>query len=407
MLQKVDAGITYPKGFKGKGVKCGIKNLNKEDLAIIKSEKPAVAAALFTTNKMKAAPIIVSENAMQNQRVSAIVVNSGCANACTGETGLKDAMNMAAVTAEILDIRFSDVLVASTGVIGVNLPMEKIYDGLEEAALNLDTESDESVLRAIMTTDTFPKQSSYEFMIDGREVRIAGIAKGSGMICPNMATMLCFITTDVNIEPEMLKKALNDATNLSFNMITVDGDTSTNDMVCVLASGESGNEVINIEDCEGYKIFAEALNNVCIDLAKLIIIDGEGATKFLEINVKGAKDFKEAKQAAMSIAKSPLVKTAFFGEDPNWGRIVCAAGYADVDLDADKISLTIDELPIVIDGQKSEQSLAEDFQKNLKEIMAQKEIVMTLDLAVGQAEATVWTCDFSYDYVKINGEYTT
>ncbi|MDR1702355.1 MAG: bifunctional glutamate N-acetyltransferase/amino-acid acetyltransferase ArgJ [Sporomusaceae bacterium] len=404
MLEKIASGITAPQGFKAAAAKAGIKKKDKYDVAVIYSTAPAAAAAVFTTNKLAAAPVIVSRENMASGYISAVVVNSGCANACTGDGGLADAKEMAKVTAAALKVKDSQVLIASTGVIGVSLPMAKITAGIQEAAQALLTaNNDQGVEQAIMTTDTFPKSVAYEFTLDGKKTKIAGISKGSGMIRPDMATTLTFITTDANISPAMLQKSLSDATAVSFNMISVDGDSSTNDMVSVMASSLSGNAAITSPDTESYRVFSAALTAVCTDLAKLIVRDGEGATKFLEIKVTGAASFKEAKTAAMSIANSPLVKTAFFGEDPNWGRILCAAGYAGVALDPNAVSLTIGQLLIVQNGQK----MSPVDTAALKKIMAAKDIALEINLGAGSSSATVWTCDLSYDYVKINGEYTT
>lgn len=403
MLTKIAGGITAPQGFKAAGVHAGIKKNGNEDVGLIYSTVPAAGAAMFTTNKMAAAPVQVSRQAIERGAARAIIVNSGCANACTGEQGLKDAQVMALETAKALNIDACEVLVASTGVIGVPLPMDKVKAGITQAAAALSENGHEAALAAIMTTDTFKKSCAYEFKLDGKTCKIAGIAKGAGMIHPNMATMLSFITTDAAIAPAILKKALSEAVELSFNMISVDGDTSTNDMVTVLANGQGGNELITSTDSPAYQEFYAALKVVCTELAQLIVRDGEGATKFLEINVTGAGSFADAKLAAMAIAKSPLVKTAFFGQDPNWGRILCAVGYSGAKSEPEKTSLDIGGLTIVSNGQGA---AGFDTDK-LKEVMAAKDIAITVSLGMGEASATVWTCDFSYEYVKINGEYTT
>lgn len=403
MLQSIPGGITAAQGYQAAGIKAGIKKSGKEDLALIYSIVPAAAAAVFTTNAMAAAPVIVSKRAAAQGSVSAIIVNAGCANACTGEQGLVDAQAMAHMTAELLNVPEQAVLVASTGIIGVPLPMGKVADGIRKVATQLSANGNEATKKAIMTTDTFPKESAYAFTLGGKTVHIGGIAKGSGMIHPNMATMLGFITTDADVSPAVLQQALKQAVDTSFHMISVDGDTSTNDMVAVLANGLAGNPRIDSNKDAGYAELAAALTAVCTDLAKLIARDGEGATKFLEINVSGAVSFAEAKQAAMTIAKSPLVKTAFFGEDPNWGRIVCAAGYAGVSVDPEKVTLSIGNVQIV-SGGLAVPGIEESM---LKPIMAEHDISMHIDLGVGDASATVWTCDLSYGYVKINGEYHT
>ena len=404
MFNAIAGGITAPKGFKASGVKAGIKKSGKEDVAIIYSEVPAAVAAVFTTNKMAAAPVQVSRRAVEKGQARAIVINSGCANACTGQQGMVDAQAMVHMTAGALGVADAEVLVASTGVIGQLLPMGKVAEGIREAARTLSNggQGHEQALQAIMTTDTFPKACAYQFVLGGKTVKIAGIAKGAGMIHPNMATMLSFVTTDAAVAPTVLKQALQDAVNLSFNMITVDGDTSTNDMLTVLANGQAGNAAIAEAAGTDYDVFFAALRKVCTELAQLVVRDGEGATKFLEITVKGAVDFAGAKQVAMSIAKSPLVKTAFFGQDPNWGRILCATGYSGAAVDPEKTSLNIGGVTIVTEGQGVEYDVAV-----LKQVMAAKDIVVTVDLGLGDASATVWTCDFSYEYVKINGEYHT
>lgn len=401
MYTAIKGGITAPKGFKAAGVQAGIKKSGKHDVAVIYSTVPASVAGVFTKNTMAAAPVAVSRLALKSGVASAIVVNSGCANACTGEQGMQDAMAMTKLTSELLNIPKEDVLVASTGIIGVTLPMEKVNAGIKAAVAELGQDEQEKSMLAIMTTDTFPKSCVYEFELGGVPVRIAGIAKGSGMIHPNMATMLAFITTDAAIAPAMLKQALTDAVNVSFNMISVDGDTSTNDMASVLANGLAGNKKIESMD-EDYAAFTKVLTDLCIYLAKQIVVDGEGATKFLEIKVQGAVSFDDAKKAALAISKSPLVKTAFFGQDANWGRILCAVGYSEAAADPTKVSLSIGDMTIVKQGM----GIALDEQA-LKKIMAEEEIKVVVDLGLGQEEATMWTCDFSYEYVKINGEYHT
>lgn len=402
MLKEIKGGITAPKGFKASGVKAGIKKSGKEDVAVLYSKVPASVAAMFTTNTMAAAPVIVSKRAVQKGKAQAVVVNSGCANACTGEQGLVDAQAMAHMTASLLEVQDDEVLVASTGVIGVNLPMGKVAAGIKQAVAELSETGHSRAIQAIMTTDTFNKECSYEFMLEGVPVHIGGMAKGAGMIHPNMATMLTFITTDAAIAAPVLKQALQAATDVSFHMLSVDGDTSTNDMVTVLANGLAENKLIDSVDSEGYKTFAAALKEVCIFLAKKIVQDGEGATKFLEINIHGAKNFADAKQAGMTIAKSPLVKTAFFGEDPNWGRILCAVGYSGIGAEPEKTSLAIGGITIVQEGLGASYD-----EHTLRKIMAAKDIVIDVNLGQGDAQATVWTCDFSYEYVKINGEYHT
>ncbi|MCE5287493.1 MAG: bifunctional glutamate N-acetyltransferase/amino-acid acetyltransferase ArgJ [Pelosinus sp.] len=402
MLKEITGGIAAPKGFTAAGVKAGLKKSGKEDVALIYSSIPAAAAAVFTQNTMAAAPVIVSREVADKGQASAIVINSGCANACTGEQGLIDAKAMAHITAAALNVPDDQVLIASTGIIGVTLPMDKLETGIKQAAKALSTDGAKNATLAIMTTDTFPKSCAYEFELAGKKVRIAGIAKGSGMIHPNMATMLSCITTDAAVAAPVLKKALTDAVNVSFNMVTVDGDTSTNDTLAVLANGAAENPVIERAEGAAYETFAAALKEICIYLAKQVAHDGEGATKFLEVTVKGAVDFTDAKTAAMAIAKSPLVKTAFFGQDPNWGRILCAVGYSGAKSQPETATLSIGGITIVKKG------LGASFDEQaLRAVMAEHDISVTVDLGQGSATATVWTCDFSYEYVKINGEYHT
>lgn len=402
MMVKIAGGITAPQGFLAAGVKAGIKKSGKEDVALIVSKVPAAAAAVFTQNTMAAASVIISRENTIKGNIRAIVVNSGCANACTGEQGLIDARLMVSTTANLLGIPENEVLVSSTGVIGVTLPMKNVLAGIEAAAASLSVDSHQEALHAIMTTDVFPKVCAYEFILGGRKVKIAGIAKGAGMIHPNMATMLSYITTDAAVTVPILQQALQRAVNLSFNMITVDGDTSTNDTLAVLANGLAGNAVIDSLSHPDYAIFSEALTNVLIELAKLVVRDGEGATKFLEVTVRGAASQQDAKTAAMAIAKSPLVKTAFFGEDPNWGRILCAVGYSGATAEPSKTSLFIGGIPVVRAGLGVTPDL-----DALRTAMSASDITVEVELGFGTGTATVWTCDFSYDYVKINAEYHT
>lgn len=401
-MKKIDGWVTAPQGFLAAGVKAGIKASGNHDVAVIYSTVPASTGAVFTQNKMCAAPVLLSREVAQEAVAQAIIVNSGCANACTGEQGLLDAREMQAFAADLLGIEPQNVYVCSTGVIGHFLPMDKIKNGLADAVDVMDENEGESCAMAIQTTDTFIKRAAYEFEVGGKTSRIAGIAKGAGMIHPNMATMLTFLTTDAAIAPDVLKRAVKAAADKSFNMVVVDGDTSTNDSMIVLANGLAENEIIFSEEHPDYQAFFEALVTCAQDLAKLIARDGEGATKFLEVNVVGAATWKDAKAAAMAIAKSPLVKTAFFGEDPNWGRIVCAAGYSGAVMNADKVNLSIGGVRLVENGMNCNIPLT-----SLTDIMSEHDITMTIDMAAGNECATVWTCDFSYEYVKINGEYHT
>lgn len=401
-MKKIDGWVTTPQGFLAAGVKAGIKASGNHDVAVIYSTVPAATGAVFTQNKMCAAPVLVSRKVAAKFYAQAIVVNSGCANACTGEQGLKDAEAMQAQTAELLGVENDAVYVCSTGVIGHFMPMDKLAKGIADAVDAMDETGGESCAMAIQTTDTFIKHAAYEFELGGKTVKIAGIAKGAGMIHPNMATMLTFLTTDAAVAPDVLKRAVKTAADKSFNMVVVDGDTSTNDSMIVLANGLAENEIIVSEEHPDYPAFFEALLACAQDLAKMIARDGEGATKFLEVNVAGAATWEEAKTAAMAIAKSPLVKTAFFGKDPNWGRIVCAAGYSGAQMEPDKVNLEIGGVRLVENGMNCNVTL-----ESLKDIMEQHDISMKIDLGAGKEEATVWTCDFSYEYVKINGEYHT
>lgn len=401
-MKKIEGWLTAPQGFLAAGVKAGIKVSGNHDVAVIYSTVPAACGAVFTQNKMCAAPVHVSREVNQGSYAQAIVVNSGCANACTGEQGYTDAKKMQGHAAELLGIKPEEVFVCSTGVIGQFLPMDKLLTGIADAVDAMDENEGESCALAIQTTDTFIKKSAYEVEIDGKKVTIAGIAKGAGMIHPNMATMLTFITTDAAIAPDVLKRAVKAAADKSFNMVVVDGDTSTNDSMIVLANGLAENEIILSEEHPDYPVFFEALKACATDLAKLIARDGEGATKFLEVNVCGAASWEDAKICAMAIAKSPLVKTAFFGEDPNWGRIVCAAGYSGAAMNAEKVNLDIGGIRLVENGMNCNVPA-----EKLAPIMSEHDIQMNIDLAAGNETATVWTCDFSYEYVKINGEYHT
>lgn len=395
------AGVTFPKGFKAAGVKAGIKKSGNLDLALIYTEKEAAVAGVFTKNAVAAAPVIVSREVVKGGKAHAIVANAGCANACTGETGLANARKMAALAAAEVGCAPDEVLVGSTGIIGVNLPMDKLEAGIKAAAAELSEDGSKNAGNAIITTDTYSKACSCEVEIGGQAVRFGAIAKGSGMIQPNMATMLCYITTDANISSQLMQKALSKIVEVSFNMISVDGDMSTNDTVLVLANGASGAAEITDGSPE-YEKFYATLKEICQELSKRIAADGEGATKFLTINVSGTKTFEDAKTVAMSIAKSPLVKTAFFGEDPNWGRVICAVGYAGIPMVPEKTVIKFGGVPVYANGLGAE--FNED---DIHKVMAEHDIVIDVEMGMGDAKATVWSCDFSYEYVKINGEYHT
>lgn len=395
------AGVTFAKGFKAAGIVAGLKKSGNKDLALIYTETPAAVAGTFTQNKVAAAPVHVSKLTVKNGTAHAVISNAGCANACTGDEGLKNAHIMGEVTAKTLGCKPEEVIVGSTGVIGVQLPMDTITAGIPKVAAELSPTGSADASAAILTTDTKSKTATATFTVGGKEVHIGGIAKGSGMIRPNMATMLCYITTDLAITPALLQKALSAAVNLSFNMISVDGDMSTNDMCIVLANGLAGNDIIDTEN-EDFETVKEVLKNITIELAKQIAADGEGTGKFITINIHNAVDFNDAKTVGMAVANSPLVKTAFFGEDPNWGRIICAVGYSGANMVPEKTTLSIGGIPIFTKGMGTDYDEAA-----LRAIMAEHDIVVDIDLNQGTESATVWTCDLTYGYVKINGEYHT
>ena len=400
-MKKTEGWVTAPQGFLAAGVKAGIKASGNHDVAVIFSTVPAACGAVFTQNKMCAAPVLVSREVNKHGYAQAIAVNSGCANACTGEQGEKDAAATQKIAAEALGCTPQDVVVASTGVIGVPLPMDKLEAGVKDAVSKLSADGSSAASQAIMTTDTHPKTAALEIELGGKTVRFGVIAKGSGMIQPNMATMLCFITTDAAIDSKLLQKALSKVVATSFNMISIDGDMSTNDMAIVMANGAAGNAPI-AEGSEDYAKFVEALDKLCKELAKEIADDGEGATKFLTVHVTRTKTFADAKTIAMSVAKSPLVKTAFFGADPNWGRVICAVGYAGVPMNPEDVVVKFGDIPVYAHGVGAEYDA-----EALAKVMEQHDITISIDMGQGEEEATVWTCDFSYEYVKINGEYHT
>lgn len=398
VTKRMVTGITAPKGFKSAGIHCGIKK-SKKDLALIYSELPATAAGVFTTNKVLAAPVLVCKEFLNSSNsFHAIIVNSGNANACTGKLGLENAYKMADETAQRLKIKSNQVFVSSTGVIGEQLPMDKIIKGINHIVESIEDGNDLATAQAIMTTDTFPKLFNKTFLIDGKEVSIGGIAKGSGMIHPNMATMLAFITTDAKIDKETLQKLLKKITDLTFNKIVVDGDTSTNDMVLMLANGASNVEII--EETENYKIFEKNLYELLKKLSIDIVKDGEGATKLVEINVEGALSDADADKAARQVALSPLVKTAIHGEDANWGRIIAAVGYSGIEFNPDLFELEINEVPIL--KQNYEVTLPNEL---ANQTLKSSEVKIRINLNAGNGKSTIWTCDFSEEYVKINGSY--
>ena len=389
----------WPIGFLAGAVSANIKYSKRKDLMILASDRPSSAAALFTLNRCCAAPVMLSRKHLQQSpsSVRAIVCNSGNANAATGNKGMEDARAMAEAVAKELSINTEEVLVASTGVIGQLLPMEKVLEGISSLAATMQHDSVLDVASAIMTTDTFPKFFTLELQLSGGSIRLSGIAKGSGMICPNMATMLAFLATDASIEPPLLHEALEKANRHSFNAITVDGDTSTNDMVSILASG-SGPEIK--AESSDYALFCNALEALMTFLAKLIVIDGEGATKLVEITVMGAADDRDAELAARTIAQSSLVKTAIHGEDANWGRIIAATGRSGAIFNQEDLELHFNDLPILKPG------LLADFSEEMaSEILAKDSYTITLRLGNGPGTATIWSCDLSKEYVDINGSY--
>ena len=399
--QHKTAGVAYPLGFTAAGVRAGIKKSGNLDVAVIRSEKTAAVAGVFTKNQVAAAPIRVSKIIVGTGRASAIVANAGCANACTGELGLRDAEKMCEIASTELGCHSNEVIVASTGVIGVHLPMDKMEAGIKAAVKELSREGSVNAGNAIITTDTYSKTCATEVEIGGKEVRLGAIAKGSGMIRPDMATMLCFITTDVDIDQKLLQETLSAVNEKTFNMISVDGDMSTNDMVIVLANGMAGNAKI-VDKGEDYEKFRSTLETMCTELSKRIAADGEGASKFLTVHVHGTESFEDAKKVGMSVANSPLVKTAFFGEDPNWGRVICAVGYSGVKMSPEKTIVKFGDIPVYAHSIGAEYDA-----EALKKVMSAHDIVIDIDLGEGNEEATVWTCDLSYEYVKINGEYHT
>lgn len=400
-MREINGGITAVKGITASGIHCGIKKDGRKDLALIVSEADASAAGVFTENHVKAAPVLLSQKNIKRGMARAIIINSGNANACTGEIGYKHAEDMADFTAQSIGVSSNNILVASTGVIGVPLPINKIKKGIPLLVKKLSASGGLKAVEAIMTTDTTSKVSAVEYKCGGKSIRIGGIAKGSGMIYPRLATMLSFITTDIAISHGLLKIALKESVNRSFNMITVDNDTSTNDTVIILANGLAVNRPITDKRSKEFNLFLEALIYVSTALAKMVVKDGEGATKFVEINVDGAVNFEDAKKIAFSIANSNLVKTALFGEDPNWGRIICAAGNSGVRFNLGKIGLSIGKQKILEDGNL----VKRDWEGKVRGILKQREIAIALNLKMGNAKASVWTTDLSHDYVSINASY--
>jgi len=389
--------VTSPQGFLAGAVKASIKSQEKLDLAILCSEKPCVAAGVFTTNAIKAAPVILSQKHLKNRSAQAIVVNSGCANACTGDSGMADAVEMARSVAEKVGLSPEDVLVASTGVIGVPLPMDRVRTGIRKVALT--KEGGHELARAMMTTDNFPKEMAIFVESKLGRFTIGGVAKGAGMIHPDMATMLCFLTTDAAVDARFLKLALQKAVNVSFNMITIDGDTSPSDTVVILANGLAGTETINSRNDE---LFQKALDEVCLHLAKCVARDGEGATKLIEVAVEGAVNEAQARLAARTIASSPLFKAAVHGNDPNWGRIVAALGRSGAKVNESKLDVYLNDVCVMKQG-----SPVPFGKQELSTSLSGREVSVRLYLNLGEGKATAWGCDLSEEYVTINSAYTS
>lgn len=398
--------VTSPAGFKASGIHCGLKkSLLKKDLALIYSDVVATSCGVYTKNKVKGAPLTVTKQHLVNKKAQAIIINSGNANTCNGDDGLSKAKKMAHLCAKELNIKNDDVLVASTGVIGVPLNIDAIKDGIPQLVNNLSSEIQgaKNASMAIMTTDTIEKQAGIEIEVGGKKITIAAMAKGSGMIHPNMATMLSFITTDISISPALLKEALKQSVNISYNRISVDGDSSTNDMVLIMANGLADNDTI-IEKNEDYNLFLEALTTLNIYISKKIAKDGEGATKLIECTVSNANSMDDAETLSKSVVTSSLVKAAIFGSDANWGRILCALGYSGINFDPEKVDVSFasnaGEIIVCIDG-----SSVNFDEAKAKEILLQDEIKILIDMKQGLSEVTTWGCDLTYDYVKINGDY--
>lgn len=406
-MKEITGGVCAPKGFMAAGVEANIKYKNRLDMAMIFSKVPAVSAGVYTTNLVKAAPVLWDREITDNDiPVNAVVVNSGIANACTKDEGMEYCKKSAEAAAKELGVDERGVLLASTGVIGMQLPIDRICSGIKELSINLQAsdEAANSAARAIMTTDTIPKEIALEFELGGKTVKMGGMCKGSGMIHPNMCTMLGFITADINISKELLLKALKEDVTDTFNMVSVDGDTSTNDSLIILANGMAENDKIVSEDSEDYKIFRQALNHINTVLSKMIAGDGEGATALFEVIVKGAKTKEGAKTLAKSVVTSSLTKAAIFGHDANWGRILCALGYSGEKFDPDNMELYFESEDGSILIYKDGVSVGFDEEK-AKEILSAKEVRAIVNLHMGEENATAWGCDLSFDYVKINADY--
>ena len=404
-MKVIEGGVCAAKGFTANGIHCGIRrNHSKKDLALIFSSVPASAAAVYTTNLVKGAPLIVTKNHLQDGIAQAVICNSGNANTCNAD-GIEIAEAMSVIAANYLGVTPDDIIVASTGVIGQPLSIDPIAAGLSALVAGLSAEGGKAAAEGIMTTDTVMKEVAVEFEVGGRTCHIGGIAKGSGMIHPNMATMLVFITTDCAIAPDMLQKALSGDIANTFNMVSVDGDTSTNDMVTVLANGLAGNETIT-EENDDFAVFMQALNSVTVNLCRKIAGDGEGATKLLECKVTGGKTLEIAKTVAKSVICSSLLKAAMFGADANWGRVLCAIGYSGADVDVTKIDVSFRSCGGQVDVCKNGAGIPFS-EEEAKQVLLQKEIEILVGLNDGEASSVAWGCDLTYDYVKINGDYRT
>jgi glutamate N-acetyltransferase/amino-acid N-acetyltransferase len=391
-------------GFLAAAVSAEIKKgTRRPDLGLIVSQVPAVASGVFTKNLVKAVPLKIDLERIANREGRAILVNSGNANACTGKTGLKETQKLSFEVSRALSIPDSQLFLASTGVIGKRLPISRISQAIPGLIKTLSSQGLPDVAHAIMTTDTFPKLTSAEISIGKKKVHLLGMAKGAGMIHPDMATMLCFVLTDLAVSPTLLDRLLERATDQSFNRITVDGDTSTNDMVLILANGLAGNSLLEDHKSEGARIFGRALNGLLLKLAKMIIRDGEGATKALTLQIKGARNGEEGRTLAMTVATSPLVKTALFGQDANWGRILAALGRSGVPFDPEKVDIHFDDVQVVKDGV----SQGDKAELLAGEVLKKPALTIRVDLHQGKASAKVYTCDLSLDYVRINADYRT
>ncbi len=407
-IKFVEGGVCAAKGFRANGIQCGLAHAGahvtkkKNDLALIAADTECTAAAVYTTNKVKGAPILVTKEHLKNGKAKAVIVNSVNANTCNAD-GVEKASKMCELAAAELGISPEDVIVASTGVIGQILPIEPIANGMKELAEGLTYDGNPRAVEAIMTTDTMPKEVAVQFELDGKICTMGGMLKGSGMIHPNMATTLTFITTDAGISPELLQRALSEIVKVTLNRASVDGDTSTNDMVCVLASGAAGNKVISHEDAD-FEAFENALYAIMMNLARMMARDGEGATKLIECAVGGADSEKTAETVAKSVICSSLFKAAMFGEDANWGRILCAVGYADAEFDINKVDVKIASAKGSIDVCKNGAGV-EFSEEKAKEILGEEEIQILIRIGDGGFSAIAWGCDLTYDYVKINGDY--